>query len=137
MPSLQTAFLCNAASPDANGLVSVLGGFVDKVSALQLPVRSQIWLVARVVLDEADRKSQHVVVIQVDHTDGTEQVLRVEGTQPPQMGDFDPDLPVGALVILPMALEFRRVGLYNVSLIVDGDRLWECPLKVETQLPQL
>jgi hypothetical protein len=34
-------------------------------------------------------------------------------------------------------LEFRREGLYRVSLSVDADPLWESLLKIQVALPQL
>jgi hypothetical protein len=137
--TLQAALLANAASLEASGLISILGGFVDAVAAPQLPIRHQIWLVARLIAEPEDMNDPHAFVVTVDHSDGTEQLARVEATTnaQPQMDGIDPDLPIGMPVVMPLFLEFRRLGLYHVRLVLDGETVWEAPFKVRTLLPQL
>jgi hypothetical protein len=137
--TLQAALLANAASLEASGLISVLGGFVDAVAAPQLPIRHQVWLVARLLAETDDMTSPHAIVVTVDHSDGTEQLARVEATTnaQPEMSGIDPDLPIGMPVVMPLFLEFRRLGLYHIRLVLDGETVWEAPFKVRTLLPQL
>jgi hypothetical protein len=141
--TLQAALLCNAASQEASGLISMLGAFLDRLQGPQLPIRAQLWLVARLLLEQDDTRSPHAFVIIVEHTDGTEQLARVEATSPAApdvqapLGVPDPDLPIGAPLVVPLPLEFRRRGLYVVRLLVDGEQLWEGRLSVQAQLPQL
>ena len=54
MITLQAALLSNAASQEATGLISMLGAFVDQVAGPQLPIRQQLWVVARLLLEEED-----------------------------------------------------------------------------------
>jgi hypothetical protein len=136
---LQAAVVANAASVDATGLVSMLGAFVDTVNAPSLPFRQQLWVVARLLLDEEDRAQPHTTTLVVEHSDGTEPVARIEAAmQPtPDGRTFDPLMPVGAPVVFPLQLEFRRRGIYVVRLVVDGEALWETPLKVRSAIPNL
>jgi hypothetical protein len=122
------------------GLVSVLGAFADQIVGPQHPVRGQLWLVARLILDDADFDDAHVIIVVVEYQDGKEQVARFEamtGTPRPTPGSFDPDMPFGANLLLPMPLEFRRDGIYTVSLRIDGEVAWSAPLRVSTQLGQM
>lgn len=117
----------------------MLGGFVDSVQAAQLPIRHQLWLVTRLAVEPADMETAHSFVVSVDHSDGTEQLARVEGgfqPQPTPTG-LDPEMPLGVPIVVPLFLEFRRVGVYQIRFRFDGDLLWEAPFKVRTLLPQM
>lgn len=132
--------LCNAASVDQSGLVSILGGFIDRLAGPQLPVRGQLWLVARFDWEEADFDSQHTVTVRIERLDDGEQIARVDGTsvaERPPPGAIDPDMPIGWNIVIPVAVEFRRTGLHRVSLSVDAEPRWDTLLKVDTQLPQV
>jgi len=133
--------LCNAAHLDTTGLVSVLGGWVDSVAGPQLPVRSQLWIAARLTIEPSDVTTPHTLQIVVEHASGDEQVARVDAGLPPgtpeSIEGIDPEMPIGIPVVVPLPLEFRRTGRYLVRLIVDGERLWESPIKVLTTFPQV
>jgi len=132
---VQNALLCNAAEVDPRGLVSMLGAFVDQIGGTDLPVRGQLWLVARVVLGPAD-DGGHAFVVEVVGEDG-EQVTRIDGSfQGPAPGSStDRDLPEGGNLVVPLALEFRRAGLYEVRLLLDGEPRAEVPLAVRIIRP--
>jgi hypothetical protein len=132
---VQNALLCNAAEADPRGLVSMLGAFVDQIGGTELPVRGQLWLVARLVLSAAD-DGGHAFVVEVVGQDG-EPVTRLDGSfqgPPPGLG-ADPDLPQGGNLVVPLALEFRRAGLYEVRLLLDGEPRAELPLRVLVNPP--
>ncbi len=138
MPILRHAMLANAASVEQSGLVSMLGAFIDRLTGPQLPVRGNLWLVARVDWEDQDFDTPHTILITVERRDDGEQIARVEGnavTNRPPEGSVDSDLPVGGNLIVPLFLEFRREGLHAVTLSVDSDRIWEGDLKVTAQLP--
>ena len=120
-------------------MVSVLGAFITKVSGPELPIRHQLWFLARLNWEDEDYDQPHVFVIRAEFAQDGEQLARVEGStflpRPPE-GSVDLDLPVGTNLILPLALEFRRQGLYNIILTVNGDELARMPLKVTPQLSQ-
>jgi hypothetical protein len=126
--------------PDSSGLVSALGAFADQIVGPQHPVRGQLWLVARFIVEDDDFDQAHVFIVTVDHNDGDEQVARFEATSTtprPAPETIDRDMPLGANLVLPMPLEFRRDGLYHVSLRIDGDAVWTSRLKVRSLLGQL
>jgi len=126
--------------PDSSGLVSVLGAFADRIQGPELPVRGQLWFVARLELEERDFDQTHVFVVAVQHSDRTEQVARLEAsafTGHPIEGQFDPEMPLGSNLVVPLPLEFRRLGIYEVSLVADGEPIWSCPLRVDTSLPAI
>jgi hypothetical protein len=139
MARLQAGFLCNAASVEGTGLVSVLGAFIDTVLGPQLPIRQQLWVVARFETEPADLDQVHTVSIVVEHSDG-EQLARIEGTTrlgAPPSGAADPDLPMGFQIALPLLVEFRREGLYSVKLRLNGDEVLRRPMKVRALLPSM
>ena len=127
---MHNALLCNAAEVDPRGLVSMLGAFVDQIVGPSLPIRGQLWLVARVILHPAD-DGDHAFQVEVVGRDG-EQVTRVEGTftGPPPGTSEDPELPTGGNLVVPLALEFRRAGVYDVRLLLDGEPRSNLPLRV-------
>ncbi len=136
MPSLDFALLCNAAM-EHNGLVSILGGGFDRVSAPQWPINIPVTVASRVVWEEGELGVPHIVRVQVTHSDG-EQLARVEGTTIPQREPgMDPGRPIGSMLVLVLPLQFRREGDYAVSIALDAHPLKELPLVVETVLPQL
>lgn len=140
MPDLRNAMLCNAASVEQSGLVSMLGAFIDHVGGPQFPIRVQLWIVARVEWREEDYGQHHTLVIKVDRVDDGEQVARIDGsayTEKPAPGTYDPEMPVGGTIVVPLPMEFRRGGLHRVSLALDAEELWSTPLKVDVQLPQV
>ncbi len=141
MIRVQAAFLANAAQADSTGLISALGGFLDTVGGAELPIRAQIWVVGRLGVDRDDALEAHALAVTVEHSDGSEQVARIDIVLPAVSADairqLDPEMPVGAPITLPLALEFRRVGIYTVRILVDGDEVWSQPVRVMTTLPQL
>ena len=140
MIRLQSALLANAAQLEPSGLVSLLGGWIDSVAGPEMPVRQQLWVVARLTLEPDDVKVAHTFRLVIEHSDATERVATFDTSIPPNAGpvdQIDPDLPLAIPLVLPMAAEFRRPGLYYVRLIVDGDELWSNTLKVRTVLPQV
>lgn len=141
MVRVESAMLANAAQLDATGLVSVLGGFIDRIAGPQLPVRQMVTLVARITVDMDETAVPHSVSIIVEHIDGTEQVARIDSAlpagEPAVLANLDPDLPIAAPIVVPLPLEFRRLGLYAFRLVVDGEELWNHQARVVTTLPQL
>jgi len=137
VPRLQTALLCNAATTETTGLVSMLGAFVDNVNVGQFPAAVQLWFVARLQWDDTDYGQTHTVVIKVEHPDG-EQLVRIDGSADAQLNPgVDPEMPVGGALVVPLMTQFRREGRYEVSLTVNGDLFWMSPLRVRSALPQV
>jgi len=138
VPELQAALLCDHAK-DYNGLVSILGAFVSRVEGEMFPIRQQLWFVARVTWLPADWGRVQVMSLKVEHPDG-EQLLRFDASTPlppAPPADVDPDIPTGSSIVLPIAAEFRRPGVYRVILDINGEQVALLPLKVSARMPQL
>jgi hypothetical protein len=107
------------------------------VNATQLPWRTQLWIVARLAIEEPDEGPAVPVAVIVERRDDNERLARLDFTvsvvaQPP---GSDPDLPVTFQLALPLPLEFRRDGLYRVKLLYNGEEVVDQLLKVRSILP--
>lgn len=122
---------------ESNGMISMLSGFVESIQGPQLPIRNHLFGVARLHVEEAELGQPIVVVSRVEHADG-EQVSRVELTIVAHAGpDYTGELPHGVNLVFPLDLEFRREGLYRLSLTAAGELLGEAPLRVAAQFPAM
>ena len=145
MARLQTAVLCSAASVEQSGLVSMLGAFIDTITGRgEMPVRYQLWFVARLLFDEADVGVGQEIEIVVDplEPEGEElpqtvrPLARVQGeVRAEPTSGLDPRQTGGGLIVVPLALEFDRLGLYHVTFSLNGDLLWDAPLVVKLATP--
>ena len=136
MPRVDAAYLANAAYVDPSGLLSVLGAHIEIVNAPQFPWRSQLWIVARLRVEEEDAGDAVPIAVIVEHDD-TERLARVDGTATvlAHPASADPDLPVSFQIVMPLQLEFRRAGLYHVKILYNGDEVVDQLLKVRSILP--
>jgi uncharacterized protein YuzE len=124
------ALLCHAALVQENGLLSVLGGGVDRVGGVEFPLRFALTLAFRIEWDDAELELPHSLLIRVEHPDG-ERLAEVQGGLVAQrMPGVGPGMPVGSIAAVPLALDVRRPGLYRVRISVDGDELKALPLSV-------
>lgn len=140
MARLQAAVLCDAAKVDQGGLVSMLGAFVDTITASAgPPIRHAFQLACRFYLDPADVGEQHRLEVTVECVEADEGqvtppgplvaitgVFAVEG-----LGDADPRISGGAPIVLPLLVEFPGTGLYHATLKLDGDLLWTAPILIK------
>ena len=95
-------------------------------------------LVARIEWAEHELDQIHVVRVQVVFHEDEEQLASLEApAQVARTADMVPDLPVKAVMVVPLPLDIRRSGRYWVRLSVDGEELKALPLSVEITLPQL
>jgi hypothetical protein len=139
MAKLEAAVLANSAL-DHGGVVSMLGAFVSRVGGPEFPVRSQLFFVGRVQWEDADYGTHVVMLLRVEHSLDGEQLARFEATMfvDPEFRTapgVDPQMPIGSNLVLPLFMEFRRAGMYLVTLTVNGEPLAELPLKVEVAIP--
>jgi hypothetical protein len=132
MPRLQTAVLANAASIDTNGLVSILGAFVDTVTADQIPHKQMLWFVARVFIDTGEVGVEQQVEVTVMAVDNDDALVRVTASFIPQIPPqgVDPRIAGGGPLVFPLAIEFPTFGMYHVSFEANGELLWDGPILV-------
>lgn len=137
MARAQAGMLCNAASIEATGLVSVLGAFVDTVTAPVLPVRHQTWVVVRILWDDHDLGVPHNMSVSVLDPQGTV-IASIGGPALVEAGeDTDMEMPPASMFAVPMLIEFPQVGIHNVVLQIDGTEIWSAPLRVRVELPPI
>ena len=77
MPTVRNAMLCNAATAESSGLVSMLGASLATVSGVELPIRVMLWLVARIVLDDAEL-GEHCIAVSVTGDADPREIARSE-----------------------------------------------------------
>jgi hypothetical protein len=101
-----------------SGLLTLVGGGFDRVTAQTLPVVLQAAYAVRVSLGEPDELGADLVVIVESPRE--EPVLRV-------VGRFDkPDDPVvvdgkiGVTTVAPLVMPLQVAGTYRVRLLIDG-----------------
>lgn len=137
MASARFAVLCHSAL-EHGGLVSILGGGLNRISGPQLPMQLVVTLVTAVVWSEDELSRPHVLRILVQHAEDGEQLARIEGSAVPMRSSTAPDdLPVELLLIQALPLDIRRAGRYLVTVAIDGENLAALPLIAESTLPQL
>src|SRR5436190_23062535 len=121
MARLQTAVLCNAASVEQSGLVSVLGAFIDTITGQALPVQQQLWLAARLFVEEGDIGATLELVVIVEPLDVDEPSLLQPGplvrlderiAEAAPLPSLDPRLSGGGSLVLPLAVLLPSAGLY-------------------------
>jgi hypothetical protein len=101
-----------------SGLLTLVGGGFDRVTAQTLPVRLQAAYAVRVSLGEKDEPGADLVVIVESPRE--ESVLQV-------VGRFDkPDNPVvvggkvGVTTVAPLVMSLQVAGTYKVRLLING-----------------
>lgn len=137
MASVDFAILCSSAL-EHGGLVSILGGGLDRISGPQLPMQLVVTLATRIIWEDGELGRPQVLRLLVEHGDDGEQLARIEGSAVPnRRPDAPRDLPVGSVLIQPLPLDIRRAGRYRVVVAINGEPLAVLPLIAETTLPQL
>ena len=137
MASVDFAMLCSSALQHG-GLVSILGGGLDRVSGPQLPMQLVVTLVTRLMWDESELGHPQILRLMVEHGQDGEQLAKIDGSAvPTRAPDAATDLPVGNVLIQPLPLDIRRAGRYRVTIAINGEPLAVLPLIAETTLPQL
>jgi hypothetical protein len=140
MPILNGALLCDAAH-DYNGLVSILGGFINIVNVSALPVMAPIWYAARVGFDVDEQQIERREII-VRARDSRNQTLaevrahlRRDEIRAAQAASQAPELVAGVNLAFPFPFPIVAEGVYWVDLLVDGELLSALPLRVNLLQP--
>jgi hypothetical protein len=140
MPILNGALLCDAAH-DYNGLVSVLGGFINILNVPGFPVPAPIWYAARVAFsaDEQLVEQREIIVRARDPRDQVLAEVRArlqrDDARVAQAAVLAPELAAGVNLVFPFPFPIASEGMYWVDLIVDGVTLSSLPLRVNLAQP--
>lgn len=136
MARVEPGMLCNAASIEQSGLVSMLGAMVDTVSGPVLPVRHTIWIVIRIVWDDGEYGAPHDLRVSLISPSGaTLASIQGLGLAPPaEAAEY---LPAASVFAAPILFETHDVGMHRVECAVDDKIVWQTALRVRVELPPL
>src|SRR4051812_9528254 len=107
MARTEFALLCSSAL-EHGGLVSILGGGLNRVKAPQLPIQLVVTVVAQVYWADDELGRPAVLRILVEHADG-EQLAKLDGHAiPARAPDAPAGFPAGMMLVQPLPLDIRR-----------------------------
>ncbi|MGI9002155.1 MAG: DUF6941 family protein [Pseudonocardia sp.] len=132
MASLDYALLAEYARVDASGLLTVVGGSFDRVTASGPNAGQQLYVALRVLLDhDEDRVPLEVRVSSPggEYELGMSAVAEPNRSAEPVDGRFNIMMALGVVAPLPVA------GRYAVRVSLDGKLERELPFVVELSEP--
>lgn len=128
MPDLDFALLCDHVRAD--GLVHIIGGSIDTVTAPQVPTGQNLGIAARFVFTRGECNHPHRVEILFQDTDGRE-LVRVDAmVEPRWVEGLPPGWKTGASLGLNFGVPLPAYGIYTFEILVNGSSLKSLPLRV-------
>jgi hypothetical protein len=125
------AYLADYALAHPDGKVYVVGGGLDTIYALQLPVHQpQLSLVAKIEFMPSECGRQHTVEVHGLDSDGHAFMPSATMQIAPPRNTASPALPSGFQFVFNMALLLPRAAEYAFSILVDAAEVASIPLRV-------
>lgn len=120
MPTLDFAFLADAAEAEPGRKLYVLGGGIDRISGPSFPlVHPHMALVMRFLVSHDELGRSHALTVRMVDDEGKE-LARVDGQMETATGEI-PGLAVPVNMVINMAnTRFERPGEYGIDIIVNG-----------------
>ncbi len=135
MAKLDYALLCDAALTHPDGKVSMLGAGIDHLWGEELPIRTLLTLVFRIVWDDSELGEPSVISIRVER-DGGQELAVMHGPVFPQRGPGAIHLlPVATIGHLPLPLELAEEGRYFVRFELGTHELGRLPFVAVVKTP--
>ena len=130
MPTLDFAFLADAAEAEPGRKFYVLGGGIDQIAGPQFPlVHPHMSLVVRLLVARDELGRAHVLTVRLADPGGKE-LARIEGQIDTQIAAIEGlALPVN-MVINMGNTRFEQPGEYAIDIIINGEFLRTLPLRV-------
>lgn len=131
MPTLDFAFLADAAEAQPGRKFYVLGGGIDSIGAPRFPVvHPHMSLVIRIIVGTLETEEEHKLEIRLIDADGAD-VARANGTFSAR-GRTEP----GREMALPLVMNlvntrFERAGDYSVEIAINGEHARSLPLRLQ------
>lgn len=126
---VRTAFLCNYASQETSGLISVIGAFVDTVYSPSLPIRHIFYLVASIEPDESEVGVDVEISLRLVRTSDSTVVLDARGQMRAERDPTgDPNAAPAGRAVVPIPAQFDEAGLYRFELRIADEPAWETPV---------
>ena len=130
MPTLDFAFLADAAEAEPGRKLYVLGGGIDQIAGPEFPlVHPHMALVMRFLVPHNELDRDHHLLVRLTDPDGKE-LARIEGTL-----RTDPSAITGLAVPVNMVLNmvstrFETPGAYAIDIVMDGEFCRTLPLRI-------
>lgn len=130
MPTLDFAFLADAAEAEPSRKFYVLGGGIDQIAGPKFPlVHPHMALVVRLLVARDELGQAHVLTVRLADPNGKE-LARIEGQIDTHVADIQGlALPVN-MVINMGNTRFEQPGEYVIDIIINGEFLRTLPLRV-------
>jgi hypothetical protein len=130
MPTLDFAFLADAAEADPGRKFYVLGGGIDQIAGPQFPlVHPHMSLVMRLLVSRDELGRAHVLTVRLGDPDGKE-MARIDGQIETQMAEIA-GLAVPVNMVINMGnTRFERPGEYSIDILMNGEFQRTLPLRV-------
>lgn len=136
MPTLDFAFLADAAEAEPGRKFYVLGGGIDSIGAQEFPiVHPHLALVMRVLVHPSEVDRPHAMEIQLMDSDGGE-LAKLEGQFSAATGAGIPgrEIPMN-MVLNFMNTRFEFGGDYSIEILINNQHMKSLPLRVHIVLP--
>jgi len=131
MPTLDFAFLADAAEAEPGRKFYVLGGGIDSIGAQSFPVvHPHMSLVMRLLVHPMEADHPHSLDIRLIDTDGRE-LTKLEGTFSADAGNRGGREAAINITLNFQNTRFERAGDYSLELLVNGQHLKSLPLRLQ------
>src|SRR5947209_2361758 len=128
MPTVDFAFLADAAEAEPGRKLYVMGGGIDSIGAPVYPVvHPHLALVLRLLVHPTEANRNHVLEIRLMEPDGGE-LTKVEGS----FSASDAGVPPGREIPMNMVLNFwstrfERPGDYGIEIMINNQHMKSLP----------
>jgi hypothetical protein len=131
MPTLDFAFLADAAEAEPGRKFYVLGGGIDSIGAQEFPiVHPHLALVMRVMVHPSEVDRPHAMEIRLMDSDGGE-LAKLEGQFSAAAGGgvAGREIPMN-MVLNFMNTRFEFGGDYSIEILINNQHMKSLPLRV-------
>jgi len=130
MPTLDFAFLADAAEADPGRKFYVLGGGIDQIAGPKFPlVHPHMSLVMRLLVSRDELGRAHVLTVRLGDPAGKE-MARIDGQIETQVAEIA-GLAVPVNMVINMGnTRFEQPGEYSIDILMNGEFQRTLPLRV-------
>jgi uncharacterized protein DUF6941 len=136
MPTLDFAFLADAAEAEPGRKFYVMGGGVDSIGAPAYPVvHPHLALVLRLLVHPAEANRNHVLEIRLMEPDGRE-LSKVEGSFSASDEGVSPGREIPMNMVLNFwSTRFEQPGEYGIEIMINNQHMKSLPLTLQLVPP--
>jgi len=133
MPTIDFAFLADAAEAEPGRKFYVLGGGIDVIAGPSVPlVHPHLALLMRFLVHPTEVGLPHHLEVHLIDADGHE-MAKLDGVLE-TAGEGQPGRPIAVNVVINMAnTRFEQPGDYAVEILMNNQHQKSLPLRIEVQ----